>query len=113
MCHKIPKLTQFDELSVRIHVSGVNYVQSEETNLTSNQFKLRKKNCIIFRESVCKWWVAVQGLNHNEVRSISEKVQEQPEYNSEKEKRVEFSVPSWMVSLDLFKCFEMKCSQVV
>ena len=26
------------------------------------------------RESVCKWWVAVQGLNHNEVRTISEKV---------------------------------------
>ena len=46
----------------------------------------------------------MQGLNHNEVRSISEKVQEQPEYNSEKEKRVEFSVPSWMVSKDLFKC---------
>ena len=37
----------------------------------------------------------MQGLNHNEVRSISEKVQEQPEYNSEKEKRVEFSVPSF------------------
>jgi len=52
---------------------------------------------VFVRESVCKWWVAVQGLSHNEVRSISEKVQEQPEYNSEKEKRVEFSVPSWMV----------------
>ena len=50
-----------------------------------------------FRESVCKWWVAVQGLNHNEVRTISEKVQEQPEYNSEKEKRIEFSVPTWQV----------------
>ena len=49
------------------------------------------------RESVCKWWVAVQGLNHNEVRTISEKVQEQPEYNSEKEKRIEFSVPTWQV----------------
>ena len=23
---------------------------------------------------MCKWWVAVQGLNHNEVRTISEKV---------------------------------------
>ena len=51
----------------------------------------------ICRESVCKWWVAVQGLNHNEVRTISEKVQEQPEYNSEKEKRIEFSVPTWQV----------------
>ena len=45
---------------------------------------------LCFRESVCKWWVAVQGLNHNEVRTISEKVQEQPEHNNEREKRVEF-----------------------
>ena len=45
----------------------------------------------------------MQGLNHNEVRSISEKVQEQPEYTSEKEKRVEFSVPSWMVSILFIK----------
>ena len=52
---------------------------------------------VFVRESVCKWWVAVQGLNHNEVRTISEKVQEQPEYNNEKEKRVEFSVPTWQV----------------
>ena len=51
-------------------------------------------NC---RESVCKWWVAVQGLNHNEVRTISEKVGEQPEYNNEREKRVEWSVPTWTV----------------
>ena len=49
------------------------------------------------RESVCKWWVAVQGLNHNEVRTISEKVGEQPEYNNEREKRVEWSVPTWTV----------------
>ena len=39
----------------------------------------------------------MQGLNHNEVRTISEKVQEQPEHSNEKEKRVEFSVPSWTV----------------
>ena len=79
------------------------YVQSKETNVKSNQFKFINKFIPFCRESVCKWWVAVQGLNHNEVRSISEKVQEQPEYNSEKEKRVEFSVPSWMVSEDIFK----------
>ena len=72
---QLTNLTQFHKLFVRIYLSD-----------------------FIFRESVFKWWVAVQGLNHNEVRSISEKVQEQPEYNSEKEKRVEFSVPSWMVS---------------
>ena len=54
-------------------------------------------NLIISRESVCKWWVAVQGLNHNEVRTISEKVGEQPEYNNDREKRVEWSVPTWTV----------------
>jgi len=52
---------------------------------------------VFVRESVCKWWVAVQGLNHNEVRTISEKVQEQPEHSSERDKRVEFSVPTWLV----------------
>ena len=41
--------------------------------------------------------MAVQGLNHNGVRAISEKVAEQPEYNNEREKRIEFSVPTWMV----------------
>ena len=39
----------------------------------------------------------MQRLNHNEVRTISEKVQEQPEYHSEREKRIEFSVPTWQV----------------
>lgn len=52
---------------------------------------------IFVRESVFKWLVAVQGLNHNEVRQISEKVQEQPEYCSDRDKRTEFSVPSWQV----------------
>jgi len=52
---------------------------------------------VFVRESVFKWLVAVQGLNHNEVRQISEKVQEQPEFCSDKDKRTEFSVPSWQV----------------
>ena len=57
----------------------------------------------------------MQGLNHNEVRTISdddnddddddndevrtisEKVGEQPEHNNEREKRVEWSVPTWTV----------------
>ena len=59
-----------------------------------SQFFIELTHC---RESVCKWWVAVQGLNHNEVRTISEKVGEQPEYNNEREKRVEWSVPTWTV----------------
>ena len=33
-----------------------------------------------------------------QVRVISERVQEQPEFISEKDKRTEFSVPSWQVS---------------
>ena len=41
----------------------------------------------------------MQGLSHTEVRTMSEKVQEQPEFNSDKEKRVEFSVPAWMVKV--------------
>jgi hypothetical protein len=31
------------------------------------------------------------------VRQLSEKVQEQPEYQSDKDKKAEFSIPSWMV----------------
>ena len=35
---------------------------------------------------------------YTEVRTMAEKVQEQPELNSDKERRIEFSVPTWMVS---------------
>ena len=34
-----------------------------------------------------------------QVRQLSEKVQEQPEYQSDKDKKAEFSIPSWMVSI--------------
>jgi hypothetical protein len=38
-----------------------------------------------------------------QVRQLSEKVQEQPEYQSDKDKKAEFSIPSWMVNiLDVF-----------
>ena len=33
-----------------------------------------------------------------QVRQLCEKVQEQPEYQNDKDKKAEFSVPSWMVS---------------
>jgi hypothetical protein len=34
-----------------------------------------------------------------QVRQLSEKVQEQPEYQSDKDKKAEFSIPSWMVRM--------------
>ena len=49
------------------------------------------------REHYIKWWTAVEGPNHNEVRQLSEKVQEQPECHNDVEKRVEFSLPTWMI----------------
>jgi hypothetical protein len=36
-----------------------------------------------------------------QVRQLSEKVQEQPEYQSDKDKKAEFSIPSWMVNIIL------------
>ena len=66
-----------------------------------------KQSNLYPRESACKWWVAVQGLSHTEVRTMSEKVQEQPEFNSDKEKRVEFSVPTWMVKVNIFTFIDL------
>ena len=73
---------------------------------------------ITVRENKAKWWITVQGLNYNEVttdrhlahfilltdllvsqvRLLSEKLSDQPESHSDKEKMAEFSVPTWMVS---------------
>jgi len=52
---------------------------------------------ITVRENKAKWWITVQGLNYNEVRLLSEKLSDQPESHSDKEKMAEFSVPTWMV----------------
>jgi len=52
---------------------------------------------VFVRESVFKWWVAVQGLNHTELRLMGERLGEQPEQVSEKEKKAEFTAPSWQV----------------
>ena len=39
----------------------------------------------------------MEGLNHTEVRHLTEKIGEQPEHQTEMEKLAEFSVPSWIV----------------
>jgi len=52
---------------------------------------------ITVQENAIKWWVTVNGLNHHETRLLSEKVSDQPENHDDKEKIVEFSIPSWQV----------------
>ena len=48
-------------------------------------------------ENAIKYWCTVQGLNHNEVRVLAEKVQDQPEVHDDRAKRAEFSLPTWLV----------------
>ncbi len=38
---------------------------------------------IFVRENAIKYWCTVQGLSHNEVRVLAEKVQDQPEHQVE------------------------------
>lgn len=52
---------------------------------------------IVVRENKSKWWNTVVGLNHHEVRLLSEKLSDQPESHSDKEKEVVFSVPTWQI----------------
>merc|ERR1711936_382851 len=52
---------------------------------------------ITVQENATKWWVTVNGLNHHETRLLAEKVSDQPETHDDKEKIVEFSIPSWQV----------------
>ena len=52
---------------------------------------------VFVRENAIKYWCTVQGLNHNEVRILAEKVQDQPEHHDDRAKRVEFSLPTWLV----------------
>ena len=51
---------------------------------------------VFVRENAIKYWCTVQGLNHNEVRILAEKVQDQPEMHDDRAKRVEFSLPTWL-----------------
>ena len=53
----------------------------------------------ISRENFLKWWIKVEGLVHSDVRHLAEKIGEQPEQQSEADKSVEFSIPSWMVRI--------------
>lgn len=52
---------------------------------------------VFVRENYFKWWVKVEGLNHAELRHLTEKIGEQPEKQNELEKTAEFSIPTWMV----------------
>ena len=52
---------------------------------------------VFVRENAIKYWCTVQGLNHNEVRVLAEKVQDQPEVHDDRAKRAEFSLPTWLV----------------
>ena len=77
---------------------------------------------ITVTENAIKWWVTVNGLNHHEVRGVqityvictsscsvsqtrllSEKVSDQPETHDDKDKVVEFSIPSWQVGEFIFR----------
>lgn len=52
---------------------------------------------VFVRENAIKYWCTVQGLNHNEIRVLAEKVQDQPEVHDDKAKRAEFSLPTWLI----------------
>ena len=68
---------------------------------------------ITVTENAIKWWVTVHGLNHHETRLLAEKVSDQPESHDDKEKVVEFSIPSWQVMcklqqlLHILQCISM------
>ena len=50
----------------------------------------------------------MEGLNHTEIRHLAEKIGEQPEHQTETDKLAEFSVPSWLVSLDISRYVDMR-----
>ncbi|TRY72272.1 hypothetical protein TCAL_03387 [Tigriopus californicus] len=52
---------------------------------------------VFVRENAIKYWCTVQGLSHNEVRVLAEKVQDQPEHHDDRQKRAEFSLPTWII----------------
>jgi len=57
-----------------------------------------KKSYIIVRETSSNWWVQVEGLNHHEVRVLSDKLNDGPEAQDRERSRVaEFSVPTWQI----------------
>lgn len=69
----------------------------QDINHNSEGNKLGRMPYVCVRENAVKWWVTVHGLNHHEVRLLAEKVSDQPETQDDREKLVEFSVPSWQV----------------
>ena len=45
--------------------------------------------------------MTVEGLSHLDVRHLAEKIGEQPEQQSERDKTAEFSIPTWMVCIEM------------
>ena len=62
-------------------------VRYESSKLNHRQIKY------IFRESLFKWWVKVEGLTYTELRLLSERLGEQAERQGDA--AAEFSVPTW------------------
>jgi len=71
--------------------------QSAEGSGTRGVLGSGRMPYIVVRENKSKWWNTVVGLNHHEVRLLSEKLSDQPESHSDKEKEVVFSVPTWQI----------------
>lgn len=49
------------------------------------------------RENAIKWWTSVVGLSPFEIRLLTERVSDQPESSVDRERIVEFSIPTWQV----------------
>ena len=66
---------------------------------------------VFVRENAIKYWCVVQGLSHNEMRVLAEKVQDQPEVHDDKQKRAEFSLPTWLI-LNALEVMGFKVSHI-
>jgi len=62
-----------------------------------HHFSQSRMPYVFVRENAIKYWCTVQGLSHNEMRVLAEKVQDQPEAHDDRNKKAEFSLPTWLV----------------
>ena len=62
-----------------------------------SHFQQSRMPYVFVRENAIKYWCTVQGLSHNEMRVLAEKVQDQPEAHDDRNKKAEFSLPTWLV----------------
>ena len=67
---------------------------------------------VFVRENAIKYWAVVQGLSHNEMRVLAEKVQDQPEEQDDRLKRAAFSLPTWLL-LNALEVMGFKVSVVI